>query len=260
MAHRVSRVLAAVVVLALAPIVALSAGAAQAAGAASAAGMSRAAVSAVSVPRISCPTSLGASSPARALPHSQKVAVPTAAANRLAAYGDNQGEMFILGPRGWACQASVGADGSDAISVYPKGEFHPGSGWPKTAQAVTSEVIPACVGCILVQACPFFPSAERALQADFGKAMACPRRPARETVSRASATAVRFTDPPGVRGTGTPSGGPYPALGVVTYKPSTSKAAYGSWLETCTLPAGEQALCDGAIGEFLALWDSGSGG
>jgi hypothetical protein len=72
-----------------------------------------------------------------------------------------------------------------------------------------------------------------------------------QTISDHSAVPASFADPPGVRGTGVPSGGQYPANGVMTYYP---RAANGSWMETCTLPAGQKAECTASLNAFLARY------
>lgn len=54
-----------------------------------------------------------------------------------------------------------------------------------------------------------------------------------------------------MRGTGVPSGGQYPANGVMTYYP---RAANGSWVETCILPPGQKAECTASLNAFLARY------
>ena len=62
---------------------------------------------------------------------------------------------------------------------------------------------------------------------------------------------MAFTDPPGIKGTGQPSGGQYPANGVMTYHPS---AQDGSWQETCTLPASEKDVCTVVLNTFVSWY------
>jgi hypothetical protein len=215
-----------------------------------------AAVSDSTLPLVVCPTQSGISEPAKHLPRTELAEVPASLSSQLSAYGDNQGEMFVLAPRGWSCQAAVGADASESITVFPKGEPHPGQPWPRTAKAVTTELLPSCVGCYLSQACTFFPSALKTLKADYGSTISCPHRPAADTVTRLSSSVVEFSDPPGVHGTTDPSGGTNPALGVVTYKAASAATTYGSWMEDCTLPTSEHALCGAVLAEFVATWGS----
>ena len=62
------------------------------------------------------------------------------------------------------------------------------------------------------EACTFFPN---------HPAPVCHKAPARERVTRLSPHSVRFEDPPGVKGDGDPSGGQFPADGVLTARPGT---------------------------------------
>src|SRR6202042_2921458 len=119
------------------------------------------------------------------------------------------------------------------VTVYPLGSE------PSSPVAISGSETSACVGCTLAQACRLFPSAAKDLRSALGEA--CPARPpAAETVVSIAAGIEGFEDPPGVKGDGQPSGGPYPANGVMTYHPS---APDGSWQETCTLPASETDVC-----------------
>jgi hypothetical protein len=67
-------------------------------------------------------------------------------------------------------------------------------------------------------------------------------------VVQLSAGVVAFTDPPGVSGDANPSGGRYPASGVMTYHPGNPD---GSWTETCTLPPADKSLCTVVLDYFL---------
>jgi hypothetical protein len=210
----------------------------------------------VSLPVIGCPTSLGAAHAAVSLPATRPVAVPRALAARLSLYADDQGIMEVIGPKGWSCAASYGADGSGGISVYPPGETVPQSGTAGAALTPTSATTAivgsessACYGCTLYQACPLFSSAAQALRSAFGHA--CPARPAAEKVVPIGPGIMSFQDPPGVKGDGVPSGGRYPANGVMTYHPA---APDGSWQETCTLPAGDTAECTAILNTFLSWY------
>jgi pimeloyl-ACP methyl ester carboxylesterase len=197
-----------------------------------------------SLPVVSCPTSLGIDQPAVPLPPSRTVTVPQALAADLSVYGDTQGIMELLGPKGWNCSAFYGVDGSGGVTIYP-----PAEGASSPQAEITASQTSACAGCALFQACPLFPSAAEALRSDLGQA--CPARPAGETVTPIAAGIVSFEDPPGVKGDGHPSGGQYPANGVMTYYPS---APDGSWLETCTLPASEKDVCTAALNTFVSWY------
>ncbi len=210
----------------------------------------------VSLPVVTCPTSLGVVSPPVSLPASRPVAVPRALATQLAIYADNQGIMELVGPKGWRCTASFGADGRGGIVAYPSGERVPqrwAGGWPLARTSADAAIVglesSACYSCTLVQACRLFAVAAAALRSAFGTA--CPARPAAETVMPIGAGIVAFEDPPGVRGDGLPSGGRYPADGVLTYHPSSDE---GSWLETCTLPGSQKDYCTAVLNTFVAWY------
>ena len=199
-----------------------------------------------SLPVIVCPTSLGAGDrPAVSLPRSRSVAVPQALAAELSVYTDNQGIMELLAPKGWSCTAFYGADGSGGVTVHPRGE---GS---SPAAAISGSESSACSGCTLGVACGLFPSATKAWRsAFFGQP--CPARPpTAETRVSVAAGIVAFEDPPGVKGDGQPSGGKYPANGVMTYHPS---APDGSWQETCTLPNSDKDVCTEVLNSFVSWY------
>jgi hypothetical protein len=69
-----------------------------------------------------------------------------------------------------------------------------------------------------------------------------------ELVTTVNANVVKFTDPPGVKGDGDPSGGQYAAMGVMTYYDNLRSD--GSWFETCVLPPKEKSLCTSILGNF----------
>ena len=211
------------------------------------------------LPVVRCPTSTGVASPAPAvsLRKWRPVAVPQAMAARLSVYTDSQGRMELVAPRGWNCAAFYGADGSGGVVVYPHGQRLPPAwtaGWPlartSAAGAVTGLESSACYTCTLAQACRLFPAAATTLDNYLGR-QACPARPGTEKVTTISPGIAGFEDPPGTAGDGVPSGGRYPANGVMTYHP---RAAAGSWLETCTLPGGDTAECTAILNAFLSWY------
>lgn len=165
--------------------------------------------------------------------------------------------MRLLAPRGWTCQALYGADGSGGVAVYPAGQALPpgwGAGWKlspsSTVRAVIGMETSACAGCTQAQACPLFAAAAKDYTNGFGRP--CPQtRPEAETSTHLGAGVMAFEDPPGVAGDGVPSGGRNPAHGVMTYY---SDNPSGSWLETCTLTAGEKDLCTATLDYFVASY------
>ncbi|MGH3256820.1 MAG: hypothetical protein ACRDOU_15745 [Streptosporangiaceae bacterium] len=211
------------------------------------------------LPVVRCPTSIAVASPGPAvsLPPSRPVAVPRALAARLSVYADDQGRMELVGPRGWNCAAFYGADGSGGVAVYLPGQTLPpfwSAGWPlarsSTAAVVAGLESSACYTCTLAQACRLFPAAATTLHSYLG-GQACPARPAAEKVAPIGTGIMGFQDPPGTTGDGLPSGGQYPANGVMTYHPH---AAAGSWRETCTLPGSDMAECTAILNTFLSWY------
>jgi hypothetical protein len=200
------------------------------------------------VPLIVCRTTFVAppGKPA-AFPSSTTLAASTPLANSLAAYTDTQGYMTVIGPRRWRCAANYGADGGGGVSVFPKGSLTASGG-----EAIVTHETSACVGCTAEQACALFPAAASAYRAIWGSP--CPtHRPKQESIHRLSARVVTFEDPPSVKGDGVPSGGRFPANGVMTFVPSSHA---GSYLETCTLPDNVRSTCRAVLNDFVARYQT----
>jgi hypothetical protein len=206
-----------------------------------------------------CPTTYGVPLAAPPpLPATVTVAVPADQAKGLEVFTDSDGIMKLLAPAGWSCRAEYGADGSGGVAVYPAGDPPSGAafgaGWAlsadSTVEAIVGSQTSACQGCGQIQACPLFQSATHDFAKDFGRS--CPQsRPAAEAVDQLDAGVAAFEDPPGVAGTGSPSGGAFAANGVETYYAGNQ---FGSWLDTCTLPGAERALCTTVLNNFVSQY------
>jgi hypothetical protein len=147
--------------------------------------------------------------------------------------------LSVLAPSGWKCRGAVGVDGSGQVDVTGS------SG--QTIEGIEGSV---CAGCNFDIACPLFPAA-KALQPELG----CPSTPpADERLYKLSKIAIAFEDPPGIRGTGQPSGGRYPANGVVIYSPGPPDQAFK---ETCTLPGTAHTDCAAVLNDFTARYTAG---
>lgn len=205
-----------------------------------------------------CPTSYGvAPTPALPqLPPSMAVVIPKAQTNDLAVYTDTMDGMKLLGPAQWDCSAQYSFDGSGGIVIYPPGEnpSQASGGGPggnmtpnSPVEAISGSATGGCVGCAPSQACGLFMSAAVAQQANTSGPCQT-NRPLLELVSPIASGIVAFQDPPGVTGDGSPSGGEYPANGVMTYHPNRMP---GSWTETCTLPESDKALCTTVLNIFI---------
>ena len=214
----------------------------------------------VRLPIVSCRTSFAlATSPSTVpLPASLTASVPSSLAKALAAYSDTSNLMTLLAPRGWTCVATYGADGSGGLVIAPHAESVPvgswGAGWhlqhSSKIQAVTAAQSGGSSVQATAQACSIVPAAAAAFKSAFGHS--CARRPASETVRPLSPTVVNFEDPPGtLHGIGIPSGGQYPANGVLTY---TLPTVPGSYLATCTIPQVEHALCGAILNNFIRMY------
>jgi len=180
------------------------------------------------------------------------VVVPPSLATQVAVYSDDHGLMKLLGPRGWQCNAIYGADGSGGVAIHGGGVTgQPGGPFASSSEeAIIGTESSACGGCAEEQACPLFTTAAADYERGFG--VACPRvRPAEESMHQLTSGIVEFEDPPNVAGDGNPSGGPYPASGVMTYHSGNND---GSWLDTCTLPPADGALCTTALHAFVMAY------
>lgn len=197
------------------------------------------------------------------IPTTMTATLTPAVAALVAFYGN--GALTLLGPKGWECQAAVGVDGSASMTITPPGQStragssaagspaagsSPTGGSAADEQAVTAYSGGACVGCIATMACGLFPEAW-SLFATPGSA--CPTvLPVRERVTRPGPRSAVFEDPPGVAGTGEPSGGRYRAIGLLVYDPGTGGGGMGLTLPsglkvTCTLPDAMSQICDELI-------------
>jgi hypothetical protein len=211
---------------------------------------------AATLPVVSCPTTFAITTPPPTvpLPVSLTVEVPVALAQRLAVYVDSNNIMRLLAPTGWRCAASYGADGSGIVTLVPRGESLPaGLQEPNSSdQAISATETGGSPVQAAADACGFFPAAATATESDLGKG--CSPPPPSETVDSINNNVVDFEDPAGIEGSGEPSGGRYPANGVMTYSPTNEP---GFYLDTCTLPQAEHATCTAALNYFVTQYGQG---
>lgn len=198
------------------------------------------------IPVVTCPTSFGLPDESMPpVPSTMTATVSPEVAAQVTFYGN--GLRTLLGPKGWHCEAAVGADGSSSMTITPPGQPTPEGSPPPDHQAVTAYTGGACVGCIATMACGLFPEAWKLFEYDGN---VCPTTtPAGELVTRPMPRSAIFEDPPGVAGTGEPSGGRYRALGMLVFDPGTGAAGtdqdFPSVLKiTCTLPDAMAQVCD----------------
>ena len=211
----------------------------------------------VQLPLNICTKSVGVSSDTPAnLPATVQVDIAKGFSTQLAFYSDNEGVIEVLAPSGWTCTAVIGADGSSSVTVSPAGQSDVSSGAltpGSTAEEINASQTSACVGCRESLACPLFVNAANDYLHDFQKA--CPSsRPTSELVTKTNGHIVEIEDPPGVHGDADPSGGAYPAMGVMTYFDDLNSD--GSWTETCVLPPTDTSMCRAIIGNFNSRYGS----
>lgn len=199
----------------------------------------------VSIAVESCPTSYGL--PDETLPPigaSMTATLTPAVASQVRYYSN--GDLTVLGPRGWQCEAAVGADGSAWMQVTPPGQAAASGSPSPDFQAVTASSGGGCLGCVVLMACGLFPESLKLFDS-----LGCDARsPPDERVTRPMPRTVVFEDPPGVHGTGDPSGGRYRAIGFLIFDDGSEAGAAGlpSALKvTCTLPDDLAPICDEVI-------------
>jgi hypothetical protein len=187
----------------------------------------------------------------KASPHTERVRVPDHLLHKLVVYEDSLG-VLLVSPIGWSCSASYGADGSGKLEVRaPAGV--PSRGSREQLNAIWQG---ACVGCTESQACPLFSAAALAYRESQGRN--CPfRKPKHEIVQHFGLHVVAFTDPPGVRGDGVPSGGADPDRGAMTFYLRSSQGPQ-SRVANCYVPRSDDSLCNVVLDQFID-WEGGAG-
>ncbi len=145
-----------------------------------------AALASVTVPVTVIHTTLALDEPQAAYPRAVTLDAPAGLA--LGAYGA-AGKVW-LGPAGWTGRATSGVDGTTRVELFPKG-----SG-PSSIRRVTYHVVPACLGCMLSGAAPFFPAAMNHWNAEFNADGRSPVNvPSGLVVDALTPTLVRYTLP-----------------------------------------------------------------
>ncbi len=195
---------------------------------------------------VACPTTFGLPDETMGpVPSTMTATVSADVAAQVAFYSD--GTRTLLGPKGWHCEAAVGVDGSSAMTITPPGQATPPGSPPPDHQAVTAFTGGACVGCIATMACGLFPEAWKLFDQP---GSICPTTsPTGELITRPMPRSAVFEDPPGIAGTGEPSGGRYRALGLLVFDPGTGSGGTGADMPsvlkvTCTLPDALAQVCD----------------
>ena len=205
-----------------------------------------------------CPSSYGAQQdPSSRIPSSIGVSMAAGERRSLTFYSDSTRSVDpVLAPVGWSCTATVGADGSTVVSVFPSGESDPSSGdasLPSDTEGVIAYSPSACQGCVADLVCVVFPNAESDLSY-FGQSCPSSAPPDERTEFLAGSSSsdfgtVELTDPPGVQGDVAMSGGNFQAVGMMRYSDDSGEGQAA--MESCVLPPASSALCSVIVNDFL---------
>ena len=205
----------------------------------------------VPIPVVACVARSGVGTASQPpIPAQLSAAVTLRRAARLRFYSD--GYMVVLAPSGWTCTGLEAADGGQSLSVVPAGESDPlgPAAVPAGAAAVTARFDYTGHGPGAALVCGLFPASVAARFAD--QTGGCTKVPAREVVRRPSRDVATFLDPPGVTGSGEPSGGTNPASGAVVFPQLTPEPGSVNVAKvTCTAAKPLAALCPAIITDFV---------
>ena len=207
----------------------------------------------MTLPVDTCDTTYGDTNPNTPPPSTMQVTLPSSMSGTSLSYyalGNNQ--YSVLAPTGWDCSESVSADGSSGMTVVPPSEANALEANSQPSASSMPEAIyvtnnGACQGCGYSQASAIFAQADTQYANSLG---GCTAPPAGEKDTTLTSTVVAFLDPPGVSGTGQPSGGSNPANGVITFTLTNGNQA-NSDLMTCELPDTDHQLCTATLNDFI---------
>jgi hypothetical protein len=194
---------------------------------------------------VACPSSYGVNG-ARTSLYPAAISMVLGAGNddKFALYSDSYRSIQpVLGPQGWDCSITVATDGGLLVAVFPPGQSAHGS------DLVSAYSEPACTGCIYDDVCPLVPYAAKVMNYTY---LPCDssRVPGQEvtwltgprTYASRGADIIGFTDPPGVHGYGSGSGGHYPAHGILRFSWNRTGNPSMSVI-TCTVAPVYESAC-----------------
>jgi len=236
---------------------------------ASAVATATAGAASVAVPVVECPTAYAGANPgapSTTYPDTMAISATASVAGQLALYSNDTRSLSpVLAPRGWSCQVSVAVDGGVAVLVFPSTATPPSAfaTLPASVTQIDAASDGACQSCIYSTVCPFVTNAGQQLGYGPGSGVDCAMAPTLEKVAfdqgspgdtgSTIADVITVLDPAGIAGDGDPSGGTYPALGVVLYDWASSNGSPqsdGASKETCLLPSAEGGLCAAITQDF----------
>src|SRR5579871_3969218 len=208
------------------------------------------------IPVKSCPTTYGVepgSSSGPKGPSQLKTSLARNVAEQLSFYSDSSREVEpILGPAGWQCSVSVGADGTTRVLIYPPGVLTPRTqNGTEETMAVTFNQIPACRECVGDLVCPIFVNALTQLGYTAPSSYCPGFEPPTESVRflqggpTSNYGIALVADPAGDSGTNELSGGDYAATGAVNYFAGGEEPGASS--VSCVLPRAYQDVCQAVV-------------
>jgi hypothetical protein len=212
------------------------------------------------LPVARCPTSYGIPPSRRVhLPARVSAQVTAALAPTLSVFTDGLGTLDVVAPRAWGCTALDGVAGSSKLVVYPPGDPRPSWGdVTAVRRGIVASQTGGCDGCSLETACPLFVSAARQYRAIYRTQCRSGAAGTAELRTRLTGSTVLFVDPPGVPGTGQPSGSGFAAYGAMLWHLVGARQP-AAWLDTCTLPAPDHDLCVLSVRAFLSRHPGATG-
>ncbi len=174
--------------------------------------------------------------------------IPTALVGKVEFYSD--GTHTVLAPTGWTCTRTESTDGAPGLVVYPTASPDPPIAAPVAPGAegvfATFDTTGHAAGIAAV--CPFFTVPTWQQQ----EAKCSGTRPSGEQVSMPTPDVASVTDPAGVVGSLTGSGGQEPVTGTVIFPQITPAVTDGSSIdiatESCSLP--QPTLCPTVLSDF----------
>jgi hypothetical protein len=198
-----------------------------------------------------CPTRFGVSGELRKTPSTLAVLHDPVSTRGLVAYTNT--DIYLIAPAGMRCAGIIGADGTTALAVGPRGltaELNdPDRSYSGTGLTLAFD--PDCASCEARDVCPFFPRLARLWTFGFPCTTGIP---ADEQTLRLTPQVTLFEDPPGIRGDGWPSGGPAPANGLVGFTGPPAQTNSTVYRSTCTLPASEHSICTVSLNDILSRY------
>lgn len=205
--------------------------------------MSTVPVTATVLPVGSCSIESGTPSSGPAwVPTQLAGSVPAGVASQVEFY--SVGTETVLGPAGWSCGQLAGADGSDALDVYPPGQPNPVNSQAQPGEqmiAASYDYTAHIPGVDL--ACPNFPWVVRSGES-------CPSAiPSGESVTHLSSDVVSIVDPSHLHGNLPGSGGAQPVTAVMIVPHAPNRTSVSIAEEACSLIQAD--LCPVILNDFL---------